>query len=257
MKGDMLFHAGEGEDHAKKPLVVLIGWLLSKPQHLSKFSSWYNQNGFDTISLLPKPGHVVSIDQAGETAKHLLDSLTSPLLESRPIVVHGFSVGGYLYGRLLMEIETAGLQQSFSARISAQVFDSPVDVDGVPHGVSVAMTTMKPAQRIIKGSLDLFLSSRPKTSLVYRKASAAFKNNALRTPTHVFYSKADVVACPVAIESVMQGWRQFGVPVTSTHWTTSPHVLHMVKDRDRYFQDLQTFLSGKLPPAVAQQLACA
>ena len=31
MKGGFIYHVGHGEEHAAKPIVVLLGWLLSKP----------------------------------------------------------------------------------------------------------------------------------------------------------------------------------------------------------------------------------
>lgn len=242
-----VFHAGEGEHHEERPVAVLLGWLLSKPQHLKKYSAWYNSQGLDTITLLPQPDHVLSTAKAEEAARHLLATLQSEPLKGRPVVAHGFSVGGYLFGHVLMQLQASELKSTFAKRLRAQIFDSPVDVEGVPQGMSVAMATNAMAQAFIKRSLETLLAARPQTLSIYRSSSRAFRDNGLGTPTHVFYSEADVVACPRAVESAMEGWRKKGVAVTHSLWDRSAHIQHMMHDQDRYFSDLHRFLSTHLP----------
>ena len=57
----------------------------------------------------------------------------------------------------------------------SKVFDSPVDVSGVAHGMSVAMTDNMVARALIKGSIQALLSARPKTLAEYHSSSFIFK----------------------------------------------------------------------------------
>jgi hypothetical protein len=36
----------------KKPLIILFGWLGAKEKHLSKYSHFYKENNFQTMSYI-------------------------------------------------------------------------------------------------------------------------------------------------------------------------------------------------------------
>jgi hypothetical protein len=98
----LVYHASASQDDvSQKPLVILLGWLMSKQvryffqtseagrtvfllrthsprkksastlltspctsqKHLDKFADWYLQRSIDAVSLLPRPSHVLSVDQ--------------------------------------------------------------------------------------------------------------------------------------------------------------------------------------------------
>eukprot|EP00047_Mylnosiga_fluctuans_P024068 m.151851 g.151851 ORF g.151851 m.151851 type:complete len:323 (-) comp9769_c0_seq2:1106-2074(-) len=247
LPGGFTFHAAHNAGELEhRPVVVLYGWLMSKPQHLAKFADWYHENGVDTLSILPQPAHVLQVDKAESAAKHLRDTLMGSL-KDRQIITHGFSVGGYLFGHLLLEAERTNTLEVLKPRMVAQVFDSPVDIEGVPKGVAAAVATNKFAQNLVRTSLETFLKARPETLAVYHRSAKIFKQNPLRTPTHVFYSKADAVACPEKIASVVQNWKGLGIHVSSTLWQASRHVQHMMHAREEYFAALARFLSLYVP----------
>lgn len=76
--------------------------------------------------------------KAQAVVESVLDFITDDPLRSRqPIMSHGFSVGGYLYGETLVKIlDRPDKYGSVAERLRGQVYDSPVDVHGIPKGVS-------------------------------------------------------------------------------------------------------------------------
>ena len=53
----------------------------------------------------------------------------------QPILIHGFSVGGYLYGETLVKFASDPARfGDMSSRVKGQIFDSPVDLGGGAQG---------------------------------------------------------------------------------------------------------------------------
>lgn len=85
-----------------------------------------------------------------------------------PLVVHGFSVGGYQWGEVLVQI--AGNQERYlpiSNRIVGQVWDSVADITEICIGVPVAVfpknmvlqTALKQYMLYLKHSYIIFSSN--------------------------------------------------------------------------------------------------
>ena len=126
--GTIFLDAAEGESAAaqnvlpsnKKPLVCLLGWIGVKERALRKYASLYTSRGVDVLALLSKPKHVVfPFTQGRPTAGRIADALISSA--SRPLLVHGFSIGAYMYGNLLIELSERG---SAGATIAAVCWQS-------------------------------------------------------------------------------------------------------------------------------------
>jgi len=138
---------------------------------------------------------------------------------------------------------TPSLSIYLSASVCAQVFDSPVDFDGVPRGVARALTDFRPVQLAIKSSLDVYMTVFHRSvTKHYRQASQTFRQNPLRTPSLVLYSRSDVVATPGPIESLIERWRSDGVPVLCHRWADTRHVQHYLRDPVNYIRQLQQFM---------------
>lgn len=72
-----------------------------------------------------------------------------------PLVVHGFSVGGYLWGEVLVRI--AAEQEKYGDvvdRIAGQVWDSAADVTEIPVGLPIAIF---PRNRILQNVLRQYV----------------------------------------------------------------------------------------------------
>jgi len=201
-------------------------------------------NGLDVVHIKVSARQILWPPLAQSVVSDIIKFITSPAHHRQPILVHGFSVGGYLYGETLNHIiSDAQLTQSFSQRIRGQVFDSPVDFEGVPHGVGMALSDVRPVQVAIKSSLNAYTSlfHRQVTSH-YHQSSQTFRQNPLRTPSLLLYSKADVVGTPGPIESLIATWRSVGVPVSCRCWEKSRHVEHYLRDPVNYILELKQFL---------------
>jgi len=122
--------------------------------------------GFDVVHIKVKARHILWPPLAQSVVSRIINFITTPPRNSQPVLVHGFSVGGYLYGETLNHIMSdPGLCESMSCRVLGQVFDSPVDFEGVPRGVGMALSNVRPVQLAIKFSLDAY------TTLFHRQVT--------------------------------------------------------------------------------------
>lgn len=190
------------------------------------------------------PGQILWPLGAQAVASQIVDFINAPSRRTRPILIHGFSVGGYVYGETLVRItRDPALADEVARRIRGQIFDSPVDFEGVPRGVSMALTESTAARFAIKKSLDSYLALfKNKVTQHYIRSSQAFRSNPLRTPTLLFYSYADAIGIAGPIESAMHSWRQSGIPVYSKTWKDTPHVSHYLRDPINYTIALNDFI---------------
>ena len=147
----VFYAAGEGEDGAPlrsvpegtAPIACLLSWVGGGKRALRKYSSLYTSRGIDVVALHTKPAHVYRpISKGRQTMAEIVDCLTSPDGGAgRPLLIHGFSAGGFMYGNLLCELGSRGeAGADFIRRIKGLAFDSPVDLNGVPFGLSRAIT---------------------------------------------------------------------------------------------------------------------
>ncbi|RUS80707.1 hypothetical protein EGW08_011530, partial [Elysia chlorotica] len=239
-----------------RPLVLLFGWMLAKQRHLDKYGNLYHSKGFDVLSLKVGPrryiyrlytGQVLIPQRAQATVEELLTFLLKPELRSRPLMVHGFSVGGYMYGEYLVKLEQHAKVrgQGQCHRMVGQIFDSPVDFEGVPSGFATVLTKNPVGRQVIQHSLEAYLKvmEGPVTSH-YLRSSKAFHENTLRLPSLMLYSRSDPIGVDRNIEKVMSRWKQVGVPVMSRCWESSPHVSHFHRHPDEYVEAVLKFLDS-------------
>ncbi|GFR70860.1 transmembrane protein 53 [Elysia marginata] len=229
-----------------RPLILLFGWMLAKQRHLDKYGNLYHSKGFDVLSLKMRPGQVLIPQRAQATVEQLLSLLLTPELRSRPLMVHGFSVGGYMYGEYLVKLEQhAQMYADIRDRMVGQIFDSPVDFEGVPSGFATVLTKNPMGQKFIQKSLELYLQllEGPVTSH-YLRSSDAFHSNNLRLPSMMLYSRSDPIGVDRNIEKVMVKWKKMGIPVMSRCWQSSPHVSHFHRHPDEYVEAVLKFLDS-------------
>ena len=113
----------------------------------------------------------------------------------RPVIVHGFSVGGYLYSHVLSLMENLEKFSPVKSRILGQVFDSPVDFHGIPYGISNAASENPFVRWLMKSSIESYLALFARyTTKIYVEHSHLFHNNPVRAPALFLFSKDDKVA---------------------------------------------------------------
>ncbi|KAF8787095.1 hypothetical protein HNY73_008725 [Argiope bruennichi] len=92
----------------KKPLAVILAWMLAKESHIEKFRQLYISRGFDvlTVNMAPKD-LLFPVSGSQVIAKNVLDYFTLHK-NYKDIVVHAFSVGGYLMGEMFEKCKKDG-----------------------------------------------------------------------------------------------------------------------------------------------------
>lgn len=173
----------------------------------------------------------------------MLDILQSPSNKDKPILIHGFSVGGYLYGQTLNHIVTDPKYSSVQDRIIGQIFDSPVDFDNIPYGVSNAATDNVILRNTMRLSIQSYFKLTQKHTMdKFLARSKLFLSNPVRAPALILFSNDDPVALPEGCENCVTKWRDLGMDVTSKKWDSSPHVSHFYKHREEYLELLTEFV---------------
>lgn len=94
--------------------------------------------------------------------KFILKIVASDLLQfldintrQRPILIHGFSVGGYLWGELLALVEKDRERyQPVLKNIVAHIWDSAADMQDIPDGLPTAVF---PKNSILQGTLRKYV----------------------------------------------------------------------------------------------------
>ncbi|XP_074660974.1 transmembrane protein 53-like [Tubulanus polymorphus] len=219
------------EKSSNKPLVILFAWLLARKKHIKNYSDYYLGRGFDVLNVRINPLQVLWPKTAQKVVHQILDYVREDRLKDRPILSHGFSVGGYLYGEYLVEITNPENQHAdICDRMIGQIFDSPVDFEGIPNGFSKAVTTNPAVRRALYSGLNFYVNTFKTHMKPYQTASVAFKENRLGLKTLILYSKADVICNVETIEKTIADWRR------------SPHVSHMHMYRDEYVNLLDNYL---------------
>jgi hypothetical protein len=110
-----------------RPITLLIGWMGSTSKQTSRYAKLYFEHGCDVVTVLPTPLDVLRPLSGRAKMSRLLDLLDDPKHNSRPLIVHAFSTGAYMFGNTLLEAKENNRMESLKKRIVAQVFDSPVD----------------------------------------------------------------------------------------------------------------------------------
>ena len=223
------------------PLACILGWVGTREKIMRKYTQIYNDHGVDVIAVLLKPHHVYQpVSKGLHTTEHIIDALTAPDTIDRPVLIQGFSAGAYMYGNLLTALDARGdAGLAFTKRIKGFVFDSPVDIDGVPFGLSRAIFgndsegTLK--QRAVQALLETYLSPSLPMRQYYQASSDAMHgetfssgfSSPLAVPSAFLFSDEDSVTVTADIRTVMDKWRAVGSDVEEVVFEGTKHVMHL------------------------------
>lgn len=122
-----------------------MAWLMAKQKHLKKYAEIYTELGFDVMVVHITPWQLLWPTKgtqivASETLK-FLDSNKS----YSPIVLHGFSVGAYQFGELMLQMSRDMDRYSHILnRIICQIWDSAADITEIPVGVPKSIFPKNP-----------------------------------------------------------------------------------------------------------------
>ncbi|KAK7109094.1 hypothetical protein V1264_013200 [Littorina saxatilis] len=95
---------------SKRPLVIMIPWLNAQTRHVQKYNRLYLQQGIDVLHLSVTPMQILRPLRIkgilGELIEMLMDK--EGQFADRPIIVHGFSIGAFVWGQMLVEMAARG-----------------------------------------------------------------------------------------------------------------------------------------------------
>ena len=151
-------------DSKSRPLIVVFAWMLAKNKHLNKFRQLWLEKGFDVLTvrtsildpLLPPIGSQI-------VAKNLIEVLRKLSINYNEIVIHAFSVGGYQFGEVLVQLteDTDKNNYKILNSIKGLIMDSIVFAKDRTSGLSKTLTQNPVFQPIIEKTSFLFFNLFP------------------------------------------------------------------------------------------------
>ncbi|CAH1259003.1 TMEM53 [Branchiostoma lanceolatum] len=200
-------NATENDCKSTKPLVLIFAWMLPQRRHLQKFENIYLARGCDVMTINIKPLQLMLPKTGAQViAEKVVDFVHQPQNARRPLLVHAFSVGGYLYSEtLLKSLDTSSEAGSMKDRIMGQVFDSILDFTGLPDGLPAAMFKSPLLRATLRTILKTYMAALYKPVISnYIRASELFHHNPVPSPVLFLYSKVDEFAPKMAAASSPQ-----------------------------------------------------
>ncbi|GJQ75038.1 hypothetical protein Trydic_g9657 [Trypoxylus dichotomus] len=228
-----------------RPLVVMPSWLMAKEKHIIKYAKFYMDYGFDVLNISVTPWQLLwPVKGTQIVAADILKFLHVNESYS-PLVIHGFSVGAYLWSEVLVRIAAErSVYQPVIDRIAGQVFDSAADITELVIGVPFAVF---PSNKVMQNALRSYLMYHMKTfdkvaTSHYVRASQMFHTNLVRAPALLFCSEKDPIGAVKSNQRARENWESNGMKVYWKCWDDSPHVGHMQKHPKEYLETLTNYL---------------
>lgn len=233
-----------------KPLVLFFPWVMAPKSAVNKYCDLYHQRGWDVLTIQGKMKHFMWPPQAIAMSQEIITYITHNDCQiKRPIVIHGMSIGAYIYTVLLMELQKRPkLLEKLKARINGQVFDSIVigGLEKMGVGIATSLSERSFMQYLIMASVKVYLKMTHRHTVeFYRLAVSTYQENPMKCPSLFFYSEDDPMSDPEAMRELVDNWRNNGnLRVTTKSWASSPHAGHMRKNPAEYVETLETFLDS-------------
>lgn len=229
---------------SKKPLAIILSWMLAKESHLEKYRSLYLTRGFDvlTVNIAPKD-LLFPVSGSQVIATNVLDYLRNNNGYEN-VLVHAFSVGGYLMGEMFAKVrDNVDKYNNILSRIQGVILDSAVDFEGIPTGFPRAVTKNPLTLRVLEWYVATHLALMYNVSTKhYLRSSKNFHNTPLRCPALFFTSEADKIGTPQQNLLVRENWEVRGVECSFKCFKDSKHVSHMYKHPEEYVSAVDCFL---------------
>ncbi|XP_072755960.1 uncharacterized protein L(2)k09913 [Anoplolepis gracilipes] len=228
-----------------RPLLIILTWLLSKRQHVMKYVNLYTEQGFDVAVVSLTPWQLMWPVKGSRLVAADLLTFLKQNENYQQILLHGFSVGGYMWGEVLDLMESNREKYSGIAdRIVGQVWDSIADVSQIPIGFPRAVF---PKNVMLQTMLQKYLEYHMKTfhqqaTQYYIRSSQLFHSAPIRAPALLFVSKTDPVGTVPSNLGLRDIWEPSGIKTYVKIFEESPHVAHFYTYPKEYVAELYTFL---------------
>ncbi|XP_020802290.1 uncharacterized protein LOC110179207 isoform X1 [Drosophila serrata] len=223
------------------PLVLMMAWLMAKQKHLKKYAQIYTDMGFDVMVVHITPWQLLwpvkgTQVVAAETLRFLENNKSY-----EPIVMHGFSVGAYQLGEIMLQMSRdMDRYGSILDRFVCQVWDSAADITEIPVGVPKSIF---PKNERMQSALRNYTLYHLKTfhnqaTIHYMRSSQMFHSTLLKAPALFFVSDNDPIGPPSSNQAVRDNWERADIKCTFKRWERSQHAAHYIKHRDEYLETL-------------------
>lgn len=228
-----------------KPLCVMINWLLARQKHVMKYATLYLEQGFDVLSVSCTPWQLMWPMKGSQLVAADLLNFMAANENEHPLVVHGFSVGGYMWGEVFVHVmKDKERYQPVMDRVVAQVWDSAADISEISIGVPAAVF---PKNQIMQKTLRAYMEYHMKTfhsaaTAHYIRSSQLFHTPLCRAPALFLLSRSDPVGAERSNRSVHDSWRNMAIKCTWKCWDKSPHVQHYIHHPKEYLSALYAHL---------------
>lgn len=229
----------------ERPLVVMLSWLLARDKHVKKYAQIYTNRGFDVVNISITPWQLLWPTKGTQlVARDTLKFIDINYLYS-PIMLHGFSVGAYLWGEALVQMAAElNKYQPVIDKVVGQVWDSAADITEIPVGFPMAVF---PNNQVMQVTLRKYVIYHMKTfdkvaTCHYLRSSQMFHTNIIKAPALFFLSNSDPIGAVRSNQRVRESWESMGMNVQWKCWEKSPHVGHFSKHREEYISTLNNFL---------------
>ncbi|CAH0591680.1 unnamed protein product [Chrysodeixis includens] len=220
----------------KKPLCIIMNWMRAKPSHVQKYAALYLAQGFDVVSVSCTPWQLTwPVKGSQVIADRLLKFLE--VNSQNPLVLHGFSVGAYVWAELLVQaVQDKQRYQPVLDRIVSQVWDSAADIHEIPVGFPTAVF---PRNKLLQETFRAYIKLHMKlchnlATKHYMKATEVFHSTPCRAPGLFLVSKTDPIGAEHRSRDVCDHWVRSGMKCSVKCWDKSPHVLHYSKHPEEY-----------------------
>lgn len=228
----------------ERRLVVLMSWLGAKEKHIEKYRQFYLDHGFDVLNVKTSPLDLLLPNfGAMKISKDFVRFLVEKQYSN--VLLHGFSVGGYMFGRCLLEIDKQDeqMRQYLLNSIRGIVFDSLVPFEGTCVGVARSITANPIGAKVLEYLLRLYLIlGHNIATKYYLEASEKVWGGPLRCPTLFLMSKDDRISDHKIVERLAEVWSSLGVETDKMLVDSSPHVQLFTKHHDAYVDRVGKFL---------------
>ncbi|XP_030388476.1 uncharacterized protein LOC115634732 isoform X1 [Scaptodrosophila lebanonensis] len=223
------------------PLVMMMAWLMAKQKHLKKYAEIYTEMGFDVMVVHITPWQLLWPTKgtqvvAAETLKFLENNKSYA-----PIVMHGFSVGAYQFGEIMLQMSRDMARYgSILDRFACQIWDSAADITEIPVGVpkSIFPKNARMQSALRNYTLYHLKTFHNQATIHYMRSSQMFHSTILKAPALFFVSENDLIGPPKSNQAVRENWERANIKVTFKCWERSQHAGHYVKHRDEYLEAL-------------------
>ncbi|XP_045600988.2 transmembrane protein 53-B isoform X2 [Procambarus clarkii] len=243
-----------------RPLTLLFCWLMARERYIKKYAQLYTNMGCDVLKIRISPFDLLRPTKGSQVAADQVLQFLHANPSHNPLLIHGLSVGGYVAMELMVKIQNNMQKHGHLLnRFVGQIWDSGVDIEGIPIGVPRAITNNQNIQNNIKKYLLWYLKVQYNTATIhYERASAKMHENFVGVPALLFFSENDPISTPEMNANVYKKWEARNFPVYIKCWKDSTHVSHYMKYRTEYEEEVAAFLEriGIIEPTRQRASSC-